>query len=115
MLSICVCLGSATAQELEIGESHVYSVEQARLVGDQIGIDWNTSPFVGVRQFRYGMEVELEHGMVDPQTNVTYDDPIMTAKIALAHLNERPDYYFWLAIMEALPNPPFFRLPFLEH
>ncbi len=44
-------------------------------------------------QFRAGMDVELEHGSHDPQTDVTGDDPIPTGKIALAHMEEFPDYY----------------------
>ena len=48
-----------------------------------------------------GMEVELEHGLQDPATNVTGDDPLVTGKIALAHLNEFPDYYTRLDRMEA--------------
>jgi hypothetical protein len=47
------------------------------------------------------MEVEFEHGRHDPQTNVTNDDPVLTAKIALAHLKELPDYYTRLKRMEA--------------
>jgi hypothetical protein len=47
-----------------------------------------------------GLEVELEHGLRDPRTNVTGDDPILTGKIAWAHLNEFPDYYTRLAKME---------------
>jgi len=47
-----------------------------------------------------GLEVELEHGARDPETNVTHDDPLLTGKIALAHLNEFPDYYTRLAKME---------------
>jgi Protein of unknown function (DUF5661) len=47
-----------------------------------------------VEQFRIGLDVELEHGRHDPQTNVTDDDPVTTGKIALAHLNEFPDYYY---------------------
>ena len=43
--------------------------------------------------FKRGIEVELEHGLVNPSTNITNDDPVMTAKIALAHLNEFPNYY----------------------
>jgi hypothetical protein len=46
------------------------------------------------------MDVELEHGTVDPNTNVTNDDPLMTGKIALAHLNEIKDYYTRLDKME---------------
>jgi hypothetical protein len=47
-----------------------------------------------------GMDVELEHGFQDLVTNVTGDDPLVTGKIALAHLNEFPDYYTRLARME---------------
>ena len=74
--------------------------EQAREVGERIGIDWETAPF-DVEQFRAGMDIELEHGTEDPATNVTEDDPIVTGKIALAHLNEFPDYYTRLEQMEA--------------
>ena len=48
-----------------------------------------------------GMDVELEHGTHDPATNVTDDDIVVTTKIARAHLNEFPDYYSRLAVMEA--------------
>ena len=54
-----------------------------------------------VEQFRLGMEVELEHGLHDLMTNVTDSDPIITGKIALAHLKEFADYYTRLARMEA--------------
>jgi hypothetical protein len=79
---------------------HNFSEDEARDAGSAIGIDWDTVPF-DVDQFRRGMEVELEHGRRDPQTNVTDDDPRTTAKIALAHLKELPDYYDRLAVMEA--------------
>jgi len=75
----------------------VFTTEQARDVAKKIGVDfkkWN------VEQFRMGMDVELEHGKVDPRTNVTNDDPVITGKIALAHLNEFPDYYTRLYAME---------------
>jgi hypothetical protein len=77
-----------------------FTLDQARAAGERIGIDWDISPF-SLEQFRMGMDVELEHGTADPQTNVTGDDLIMTAKIARAHLNEFPDYYTRLAKMEA--------------
>ena len=73
--------------------------DEARRIGDQIGIDWDTSPF-DVDQFRMGMNVELEHGSQDPRTNVTHDDPITTGRIAWAHLNEFADYYTRLEAME---------------
>ncbi len=77
-----------------------FTSEEARRIGAEIGIDWETAPF-DVEQFRIGMEVELEHGLHDLLTNVTGDDPLVTGKIALAHLNEIPDYYTRLARMEA--------------
>jgi hypothetical protein len=77
-----------------------FSAEQAKEVGERIGIDWETAPF-DVEQFRAGMDVELEHGRHDPATNVTDDEPVTTGKIALAHLNEFADYYTRLAKMEA--------------
>jgi DNA-directed RNA polymerase alpha subunit len=81
------------------GKAH-FSADEARVAGERIGIDWLTSPF-DVEQFRMGMDVELEHGTRDPETNVTNDEQTVTAKIARAHLNEFPDYYTRLAIMEA--------------
>ncbi len=77
-----------------------FTTDQARDIGEQIGIDWANSPF-DVEQFRMGMDVELEHGLHDPATNVTSDDPLVTGKIALAHLNEFADYYTRLEAMEA--------------
>jgi hypothetical protein len=77
-----------------------FSTEEARRIGEQIGIDWQNSPF-DVEQFRMGLAVELEHGRHDPATNVTDDDEVTTGKIAWAHLNEFPDYYTRLAALEA--------------
>jgi hypothetical protein len=82
-----------------VSESRRFTAEQARSVGAQIGIDWGSAPF-DVEQFRMGMDVELEHGHFDEATNVTDDDPVFTGKIALAHLNEFPDYYTRLQKME---------------
>ncbi len=77
-----------------------FSVDEARAIGERIGIDWRTSQFE-VEQFRLGLGVELEHGRRDPATNVSDDDEVTTGKIARAHLNEFPDYYTRLAKMEA--------------
>jgi hypothetical protein len=71
---------------------------EAKRVGATLGVDWHT---VDLDQFRRGLEVELEHGTRDPETNVTNDDLSLTGKIALAHLREFPDYYTRLAKMEA--------------
>lgn len=76
-----------------------FTKEQAREIGSSIGIDWASAPF-DVEQFKSGLEVELEHGAHDPETDVTHDDPLLTGKIAWAHLKELPDYYTRLAIME---------------
>jgi len=78
------------------GEKH-FTAEEAKKIGEALGIDWSQ---FDVEQFRMGMDVELEHGLVDPHTNVTNDDPIITGKIALAHLNEFADYYTRLDKME---------------
>ena len=76
-----------------------FSADDARQVGAEIGIDWDSASF-DLEQFRKGMEVELEHGRHDPATNVTDDDPVVTGKIAFAHLKEFPDYYTRLERME---------------
>ena len=81
-------------------EQFTFSQDKARAIGETIGIDWATSRF-DVAQFQQGLEVELEHGVRDPDTNVSNDDEVTTGKIALAHLNEFPDYYTRLAKMEA--------------
>ena len=73
------------------------STEEAKRVGDQIGVDWDR---FDLEQFRAGMDVEYEHGSRDPQTDVTGDDPVITGKIALAHMKEFPDYYERLQRME---------------
>jgi Protein of unknown function (DUF5661) len=77
-----------------------FTAEEARAAGERVGIDWSASRF-DVEQFRMGMDVELEHGTQDLATNVTDNDVEVTAKIARAHLNEFPDYYTRLAVMEA--------------
>ena len=74
-----------------------FTTEEAKRIGEALAIDWSK---FDVEQYRMGLDVELEHGLVDPHTNVTNDDPVMTGKIALAHLNEFPDYYTRLEKME---------------
>lgn len=74
-----------------------FTADEAKRVGEELGVDWSE---FDVEQFRAGMDVELEHGSANSLTNVTEDDPIMTGKIALAHLNEFPDYYTRLEEME---------------
>lgn len=67
-----------------------FTQEEARKIGETLGINWGT---ISLEQFTLGMNVELEHGIRNPQTNVTNNDPILTGKIAWAHLQEYPDYY----------------------
>lgn len=74
-----------------------FTAEEAKQIGEQLGIDWS---LFDVEQFRAGMDVELEHGTINPNTNVSNDDPLITGKIALAHLNEIRDYYTRLEKME---------------
>jgi hypothetical protein len=74
-----------------------FTAEQAYEIGNTLGIDWQR---FDVEQFRKGLDVELEHGLHDPSTDVTGNDPILTGKIALAHLNEFADYYTRLEKME---------------
>lgn len=80
-----------------MSEQEQFTSEQAKTCGDKLGLAWDK---FDVEQFRMGMNVELEHGSRSPMTNVTDDDALVTAKIALAHLNEFPDYYTRLKKME---------------
>ena len=75
-----------------------FSTEEARSIGKQLKIDWSQ---IDLEQFRRGLDVELEHGMRDPETNVTGDDLILTGKIAWAHLKEIQDYYTRLNQLES--------------
>ena len=74
-----------------------FTTQEAKDIGERLVIDWSK---FDVEQYRMGLDVELEHGLVDSHTNVTNSDPIVTGKIALAHLNEFPDYYTRLDKME---------------
>jgi hypothetical protein len=74
-----------------------FTSKDAKEIGDKLGADWSK---FDVEQYTKGMNVELEHGSQDPRTNVTNDDPLTTGKIALAHLNEYPDYYTRLDKLE---------------
>lgn len=80
-----------------MGSKDKFTEEEAKEVGEKLGLVWDR---FDVDQFKRGMDVELEHGFVDEHTNVTNDDPVVTGKIALAHLNEFSDYYDRLEKME---------------
>lgn len=74
-----------------------FSLEDAKQLGESLEITWDR---FDAEQFRRGLNVELEHGRTDPHTDVTHDNSVLTGKIALAHLNEFPDYYTRLEQME---------------
>ncbi len=76
-----------------------FTLEQVTAVAAVLEIDLEDEAFT-LDDLRRGMDVELEHGSRDPRTNVTNDDPVLTGKIALAHLREMPDYYRRLDVME---------------
>ena len=75
----------------------MFSLDDTKRIGDQLNIDWNV---IDINQFHMGLNVELEHGTKYPNTNITNNDPVLTGKIALAHLNEVKDYYTKLKTVE---------------
>jgi len=79
--------------------SKKFSPEEAQEIAQKIGLDFNAVKF-SIDEFCAGLSVELEHGLRDDVTNVTNDDPLVTGKIAWAHLNEFPDYYTRLEKLE---------------
>ena len=81
-----------------MSSSREFSADEAKSIGERLGVDWEK---LNLEQFRLGLAVEMEHGSRDPETDVTQNDPLITGKIALAHLNEFPDYYTRLAKLEA--------------
>jgi hypothetical protein len=80
-----------------VSEKKEFGFDEAKQIGDTLGIRWDT---FDVQQFMMGLNVELEHGRKNPQMDVTHDAPLLTGKIALAHLNGIPDYYSRLAAIE---------------
>jgi len=74
-----------------------FSLNDAKRIGKALGLSWKQ---VHLKQFHMGLNIELEHGTRNLFTNVTDDDEILTAKIALAHLSEFPDYYSRLDKLE---------------
>ena len=80
-----------------INTTRTISLQEALQVGNALGINWNQ---IDISQFRRGLEVELEHGLVYMNSNVTDNNMLMTGKIALAHLNELSDYYTRLDVVE---------------
>jgi hypothetical protein len=69
-----------------------FTLEQAKELAGKLKVDFEKAGFTP-EEFLEGLHIELEHGLVDPDTNVTDDNPLTTAKIVMAHLNENPMYY----------------------
>jgi hypothetical protein len=69
-----------------------FTLPEAKDIAGELGIEFDKVGFTP-EEFLEGINIELEHGTVDPDTNVSGDDPLVTGKIALAHLNESPIYY----------------------
>ena len=85
----------------------VFNEIDARKIGNALKIDWKE---VSLDQFTMGLNVELEHGSKDKETNVTDNDGKLTGEIAWAHLKEFPDYYTRLAKMEKEADAHFKKL-----
>lgn len=66
------------------------TIEEAVYVANELGIMFDQ---FSIKDFITGLNIELEHGYINPITNVTDNDIILTGKIALAHLREYPNYY----------------------
>ena len=77
----------------------MFNANDASAALELAGIDISNERYT-VEDVATGMNVELEHGKRFPDLDVTGDDPVITAKIALAHLREFPDYYDRLEVME---------------
>ncbi len=69
-----------------------FTLTEAMDIAEKLGIDFNKVKF-SPEEYLEGINIELEHGLADKSTNVTNDDPLITGKIALAHLNEVAFYY----------------------
>jgi hypothetical protein len=78
-----------------------FTAEAAETIAEGLGVDLNQ---FGLEQFRLGLEIEREHGSLDPVTDITHDDPLLIGRIVLAHLKKRPDYYYRLQELETQPT-----------
>jgi hypothetical protein len=83
----------------ELLTKQYFTKDQARAIATELKIDFRALG-CDLEQFRLGLGVELEHGPRSPESDVSGNDPLVTGKIALAHLTEFPDYYTRLAVLE---------------
>ncbi len=72
-------------------------MSEAQVLQHELGAEAAQIP---LEEFRKGLEVELEHGLVFSDANVTQNHPLLTGKIVLAHLKEMLDYYSRLEVAE---------------
>ena len=86
--------GFDSEPDIEVTE---FTEEDANSAIEESGLDIGNIP---IDQIVKGMNHELEHGSIDPDYNITDDDPVKTLKITLVHLKETPDYYDKLKAME---------------
>ena len=63
----------------------MYTLRDAKEVAQILNIEFDQFT---IEEFLDGINIELEHGLISPKTNVTNNDLIITAKIALVHLND---------------------------
>ncbi len=76
---------------------HVVSDEEASTILELVN---TTNMEISLDTFRQGLEVELEHGTIFEDANVTNNHPVLTGKIVLAHLKETMDYYKRIEVAE---------------
>lgn len=91
-----VCKELGICDWTELAESKVSADEAAKVLAvvDRMGLD------VDAEEFRKGLEIELEHGIMFPGANVSNNHPVLTAMIVMAHFKETPDYYRLLDVAE---------------
>ena len=86
-------------ETVRLATKRSFTTDEARAIAAELGIDFGALG-CDLEQFRMGLGIELERGPRDPETDVSGNDPIVTGKIALAHLTEFPDYHSCLAALE---------------
>ncbi|MFN2234210.1 MAG: DUF5661 family protein [Anaerolineales bacterium] len=91
---ICQLLGLRDWTQLT--ESQV-TIEEAKIIQVEVGAE---AMMISAEAFKQGLDVELEHGIQFPDSNVTNNHPILTGMIVLAHLKEMLDYYLRLEVAE---------------
>lgn len=91
-----VCMELGIRDWTQLQESQV-ELEEARIIQAEVG---GETTQIALEEFRLGLEVELEHGLIFADANVTNNHPVLTGMIVLAHLKEMLDYYTRLEVAE---------------